>query len=342
MNNDLGFPVNPFELKLEITQACQLRCAFCYLGEPNLWRRDEHMPENEVLRWIDWAVENKIPAVRFTGGEATMHPNIKLFCNYAYLQKRWIILNTNGMADDRLYDDLIAHDLRVSVPLLDAARLDEITGGVNVLQKKLALIERTLAAGKRRVSMLTVITPELIGKLEEFAKLLHASPGLMWVPLRYEASPTVPRPLTRAQMQAIAEEMADLMDRYPEQVNGVCIATPFCAVTPTSLGARVFGGRIRDCGPTVALNVNFEGNLAACFGVCELFRDGTLDDVKNSPKLHAHCSLEALPHECQTCEYVQRCGGGCRKPAGLVSHRGKYVDYLAGLVNPEGTANVLT
>lgn len=85
MSKDLGFPVNPFELKLEITRACNLHCSFCYLGDAQLWRDDRHMSEEEVLRWIDWAVENNIPAVRFTGGEATPHPGIKLFCDYAWL-----------------------------------------------------------------------------------------------------------------------------------------------------------------------------------------------------------------------------------------------------------------
>jgi len=332
MNKDLGFPVNPIELKLEITRACNLRCSFCYLGDTELWRDDHHLSEDEVLRWIDWAVESDIPAVRFTGGEATMHPGIGLFCNYAYLQKRWIILNTNAMADASLYDELIVHDMRVSVPSLDSRRLDEMTGCSDVLEKKLSLIEQTLSAGKRRISMLTVMTPELIGKLEEFVKLLEASPGLLWLPLRYESSPSNPRPLTRSQMQALAEEMADLMDRYPDHAKGIYIAAPFCSVTPTSLGARVFHGRAINCGPYVALTVNFEGNLAACFGVCELFREGTMEDVKQSPKLHACCSLEALPLECRECEYVQRCAGGCRKPAGLVKHNGWYIDYLAGFV----------
>lgn len=332
MSKDLGIPVNPFELKMEITRACNLRCSFCYLGDTELWRDDHHLSEDEVLRWIDWAVENNIPAVRFTGGEATLHPGIKLFCNYAYLQKRWIILNTNAMADERLYEDLIVHDLRVSVPSLDSERLDEMTGCSGVLGKKLSLIARTLSAGKRRVWMLTAMTPELIGKLEEFVRLLQAWPGLMWLPLRYESSPSNPRPLTRFQMQALAEEMADLMDRYPDHARGIYAAAPFCSVTPTSLGARVFHGRGINCGPYVALNVNFEGNLAACFGGRELFREGTLEDVKQSPKLHACCSLEALPRECRECEFVQRCAGGCRKPAGLVEHNGRYVDYLAGFV----------
>lgn len=175
--------------------------------------------------------------------------------------------------DERFYDDLIVHDLRVSVPALDRERLDEMTGCSGVLGKKLSLIERTLTAGKRRVSMLIVMRPELIGKLEGFVRLLQASPGLMWVPLRYESSPSNPRPLTRSHMQAFAEEMAGLMDRYPDHAKGIYIAAPFCSVKPKSLGARVFHGRAINCGPYVALNVNFEGNLAACFGVCELFRE---------------------------------------------------------------------
>jgi hypothetical protein len=79
-----------------------------------------------------------------------------------------------------------------------------------VLEKKLALIERTLSEGRRRVPMLTVMTPELIGKLEEFVKLLQASPGLVWNPLRYEPSPSNPRPLTRSQMQALWTTMAGM------------------------------------------------------------------------------------------------------------------------------------
>jgi len=291
------------------------------------------MPEDEVLAWIDWAVDNNIPAIRFTGGEATLHPSLEVFCNYAYLQKRWIILNTNAMADHDIYDRLVFNDLRVSIPSLDPEEVDKMTGRSNVLEKKLALVDRTLKSGKKHINMLTVLTPDLIGKLENFVKLMQIMPGLRWIPLRYEASPTNPRPLTRSQMQTLAEEMAGLMDRYPGHATGICIAAPFCSVKPITLGARVFHGRIVNCGPYVALNVNFKGRLDACFNVCELQEKTSLEQVKNSPKLYASCSLAALPEECRDCEYVQRCGGGCRKPAGLVEHNGKLVDYLAGFVN---------
>lgn len=333
INHPFGFPITPFELKIEITRACNLRCTFCYLGHTQTWSRKEHMPEDEVFKWIDWAADNDIPAVRFTGGEPTLHPGIKMFCNYAHLRKRWIFLNTNGMARESLYDDCLVHDLRVSVPSLDPGRMADLTrGGAGVLDKKLAVIKRSLDAGNRRVSMLTALTPELIGRLEGFVQLQQELPGLNWLPLRLEASPERPRPLMRTQIQALAEEMADLMDRYPEHVGGIALAAPFCSVKPTSLGAKVFRGKIKNCGPHVALNVNFDSKLSACFGVCEFLEAGTLEDLKKSKQLHACCSLEALPEECRACEYVQRCAGGCRKPAGLVEHNGKRIDYLAGFV----------
>ncbi len=332
IDKDLGFPFNPKELKLEISRACQLRCEFCYLGKADSWQEDRFMPEENVLAWIDWAVDNNIPVVRFTGGEAILHPQIRLFCNYAYLQKRWIILNTNGMADQQEYDRLCFNNLRVSVPNLNPARLDEISGQSNVLTKKLALIEHTLMNRKKRVCMLTVLTPELIGRLEEFIKVLKEYPGLEWIPLRFESSPETLRPLTRDHMQALAEEMAELMGRFPTHAKGIYIAAPFCSVTPTSLGAKVFHGRVLNCGPYVALNVNFDSILDVCFGVCELPGKTDLQAVKKSAELAAACSLEALPEECQKCEYVQRCAGGCGKPAGLVNHNGKKIDYLAGFV----------
>ncbi|WP_027183153.1 radical SAM/SPASM domain-containing protein [Desulfovibrio inopinatus] len=326
------FVVEPIELKIEITRACNLRCSFCYLGSMDRWSAESHMPTSAVMDWIDWCVDNDVPAVRFTGGEATLHPDIELLCNYAQVRKRYVILNSNGMADPALYNRLLVNDLRVSIPTLDPQSMDEITGCSDVLAKKIAAIDQALARGLFQVVMFTVMTPEMLGKLHEFIPFLQARPQLKWGPLRFESSPDDPRPLTREIMQALAEEMSDLMDAYPETVKGIGIAAPFCSVTPTSLGAKVFFGRGRACGPFKALNVNFDGMLTACFGTCELFTQGSLDDVRNSPVLHAHCSYEVLPEECHECEYIEACAGGCRKPATLAGHNGRQVDYLAEFV----------
>ena len=324
-------PLNPLELKIEITDACNLNCTFCYLGG-EIRRGRSFMPDQKVLGWIDWAVDNGIPGVRFTGGEATLHPQIEMFCCYAHLCGRTVILNTNGTGDTGLYRRLfpVVDDLRISLPSLDAGHLDRMTGGLGLLHQKEGLIEQALEADVPRICLLTPLLPELHGTLEKFVRFAKKSPRLFWMPLRYESTPILPRPWTRPDAQAFAEEMADLMDKHPDRARGIFLATPFCAVRPTELGARVFHGRTRDCGPFVALNVSARGRMQACFDVCELKETGNLEEIRKSPEILSCASTEALPAECLLCAYLARCAGGCRKPYGLVQHGGRNIDYLAG------------
>ncbi len=323
----------PRELKIEITDACNLNCTFCYLGG-KIRSGVSFMPEQEVLCWIDWTVDNGIPGVRFTGGEATMHPQLEMFCYYAHLCGRTIILNTNGTGDTERYQRLfrVVDDLRVSLPTLDTRHMDKLTGGSDVLRRKQEVIELALEAGVPRICLLTPLTPELHGALEPFVQFAEKSPRLFWLPLRYESTPILPRPWTQADAQAFAEEMADLMDRYPDQAQGIFLAMPFCGVRPTELGARVFHGRTQDCGPFVALNVNARGRMQACFEVSEMEGVRSLAELQNCPEIRDCASVEALPAECRQCLYLTPCAGGCRKPYGLVQHSQQKIDYLAGFL----------
>ena len=122
------------------------------------------------------------------------------------------------------------------------------------------------------------------------------------------------------------------MDCHPEQVQGIFLAMPFCGISPTSLGARVFHGRTRDCGPFAALNVNACGRMQACFDVGEMNGVRSLAEIRNAPEIHPCASVEALPYECRCCAHLARCAGGCRKPYGLVRHGGQWIDYLAGFL----------
>lgn len=327
--------ITPHELKIEITRACNLQCTFCYLGREQSWLANRHMPMDDVMRWIDWCVDNGVPAVRFTGGEATMHPDIEVLCNYAHMRGRGVILNTNGMASPDLYDRLLFGDVRVSVPTLDARDMDEMTGRQGVLKKKVALLDRMAGRKRVRTHMLTAISPMLIGKLEQFALFLQERPWVRWIPLRLESSPDDPRPLSRGQLQAIAEEIDCLMQRYPGQVPGLALAVPFCAVEPASLGARVFIGKRACCGPYVALNVDFEGRMATCFDRVLVSASESLNAVRGCPEVRPYITHESLPPECRGCEHLHRCQGGCTRPEALVGHDGGLVDYLAGFVVEE-------
>jgi MoaA/NifB/PqqE/SkfB family radical SAM enzyme len=263
------FSCQPREIKIEVTSACNLACSFCYKGE-YAEASARQAPEERVLGWIDWAVENGLRGVRFTGGEPTMHPSIKLFCNYAHLRGRSITVNTNGVAPASLYADLlrVVDVFCLSLPTLDAAEMDEICGRPGVLAKKLAFLSQAVAQC-RPVSLLTALRPESKGRLEEFLLLARQHKGVWWKALRLKATPEDPRPWTRQDVQDFALEVAALMDRYPEDVQGINLAAPFCAVEPVELGARVFGGRVADCGPYHSLVADLDGRLRACYGARE-------------------------------------------------------------------------
>lgn len=321
----------PRELKIEVTGACNLACAFCYQDQrpSNLAR---HAPEDQVLGWIDWAVDNGLPVVRFTGGEPTLHPGLPWLCNYAHLQGRRLIVNTNGLAPAALYASLlrVVDFFCLSLPLLDADRLDQVSGGRGVLAQKLAFLRQALAAGAP-VALLTPLLPENKGRLEAFARLAQAHPGAVWTPLRLKPTPRDPRPWTRQDAQDFAQEVAGLMERYPRQVTGIRWSLPFCAVEPLELGARVFQGRAEQCGPQRSLAVDLEGRLRACYGAREALAPAPLTEVLAVLGQRETATPPGLPPGCLACDHLARCAGGCRNPWGLVEHQGHWVDYLADL-----------
>lgn len=323
-------PPAGYELKMEITEACDAACNFCYQGRarPPLPRL---LPRDDVFRWIDWAEDNGIPAVRFTGGEPTLHPDLVALCGYARLRGRKVILNTNGFADPALYRRLLpfVDNVRVSLPLLDSARLDERTGVDGSLEKKMRTVALVLSAG-RTVGLLTVLLPEVVGRLGEFVEIVRSHPGTAWIPLRFEPTPDLPRPWSSAQAQAIAGEVGSLMDRHPALVSGIRNATPFCAVEPLALGARVFNGRMTDCGPAGSLTVAAGGDLKSCYAGVDLGPAAPLGELRRGDAWRSCAGTRGLPEECRRCGHVARCGGGCRSPWATVPWRGKRIDYLAG------------
>lgn len=336
MTNANPFACQPAEIKIELTGACNLACTFCYQGEAGP-EAPRHAPEDQVLGWIDWAVDNGVRGVRFTGGEPTVHPAIKFFCNYAHLRGRFVTLNTNGVSPDGLYADLlrVVDFVCLSLPTLDHGRMDEITGRSGVLAKKLAFLDQALAEC-RPVALLTALLPENKGRLEGFVRLTQAHPGAIWSALRLKANPAAPRIWTRRDVQDFAVEVAGLMDRYPETARGIELAAPFCAVEPAELGARVFRGRLGQCGPYKSLAVGLDGGLRACYGAREILAPAPLPlaDILAGEALRACAGPEALPADCRACPHLTRCGGGCRNWPGLVEHQGRQVDYLAGCLPP--------
>mgnify|MGYP000947723510 CR=1 FL=1 len=323
-----------FELKLELLDACNARCSFCHQGGRR-GRTGALMTPETALRWLRWAVDNRIPCVRFSGGEPTLHPHLLDLAEAACAAGLDVIVNTNGLVTTGMLEAM-AHTvqtLKISMPAAGVARCDELVGVDGSLARKVETARTALELGYD-VELLTALVPENIDHLEGFIELCADLPGSCWVPLRLEPSPDVRRPISRSELQCLAEQVDKLRERHPSLVPGIRLAAPFCAVDPIQLGARVFSGRAEDCGPFRSLTVDPHGQLVSCYS-CRVPIEQTADfeAVLRDPEVMRLLSTAKLPARCRSCIYVARCMGGCACDFALVAHEGGLVDYLA--VNDE-------
>jgi len=319
------------ELKLEITDSCNARCSFCHQDFGNLGK-SSMMTVASGKKWIDWAANQGISQLRLTGGEPTLHPHLEELCAAAAARELEITVNTNGLSDFSCLERLSCYvrTLKVSLPSSQPKNCDRLTGVHRSFARKLATIALGCEAGFN-VEILTVISVEILHEIEDFLALIDDLPGVNWVTLRMESSPQAPRPMSRSDVQTIAETFQRVMERYPGRLDGVRLAFPFCAVEPIELGLQVFQGRAEGCGPFRSLSVTPEGRLISCYSCREeIVSHGSLEEVLQDPVVLAGVATGLLPSRCRECPHVMRCMGGCSNPYARRVFADGCADYLAG------------
>jgi GTP 3',8-cyclase len=110
------------DLRVSLTDRCNLRCAYCMPAEGLDWLpRPELLTDDEVVRLVRIGVQSLgITEIRFTGGEPLLRRNlVDIVARTAALRPRpEISLTTNGIGLDRLAGPLHAAGLdRVNVSL---------------------------------------------------------------------------------------------------------------------------------------------------------------------------------------------------------------------------------
>lgn len=78
--------------QIVLTHACNRRCKFCIdyrLGD------DAWLSHEALVRALDWAKANGVREVLFIGGEPTLHPQFRLFCEEAKARDFELIVTTN-------------------------------------------------------------------------------------------------------------------------------------------------------------------------------------------------------------------------------------------------------
>jgi molybdenum cofactor biosynthesis enzyme MoaA len=163
-----------------ITEYCNFRCPYCRGLADDIYgfRKVKQLTLDEIKRNIDmWCEGEPLENIRFSGGEPTLHPNIREAVAYAKSKgiKR-IAISTNGSNKLSLYQELIdlgCNDFSISLDACCADDGDKMAGGVkgswDVVVKNIKDISKLTY-----VTVGVVLTPENIDKTIDTIRFAHA------------------------------------------------------------------------------------------------------------------------------------------------------------------------
>jgi len=157
----------PYRMDLALTYRCQNDCAHCYVGRP------KGFPEMSTEQWkrvIDRCWELGIPHVTFTGGEATLRPDLVELIQYAEEVGLVTGLQTNGRRlRDRAYVDQLLRagldHIQITLESHDAAIHDRMVGVQGAWQETVEGIQAVVTADVYAMTN-TTMTTENVGGIE--------------------------------------------------------------------------------------------------------------------------------------------------------------------------------
>ncbi len=259
------------DLRVSVTDRCNLRCTYCMPADFAAWLPGDHLLSvDELVEVVDVAVERGITSVRLTGGEPTLRPDIATIVERIATLSRSprISLTTNGLRLVDLAEPLAAAGLErvnISLDTMDAERFARLTFRDRHADV-LAGIEAAIAAGLRPVKVNAVLMRGVND--DEAVPLLRHAIAHGWQLRFIEQMPLDPSGVwSRAQM-VTAEEILTLLssafDLVPADGRGSAPAEEFVVDGgPATVG--IVGSVTRPfCAACDRLRLTADGQLLNC------------------------------------------------------------------------------
>jgi GTP 3',8-cyclase len=149
-------------LRISITQRCNLHCAYCHReGEVQRANAEaEKMTLPEIVRIAKTAVDLGIARIKLTGGEPLMRADVVELVKEisAIAGLRDLSMTTNGLLLDELAEPLVKAGLKrvnISLPSLNPQTYAKLTGGK--LENSLAGVKAAVEAGFSPIKLNMVV-----------------------------------------------------------------------------------------------------------------------------------------------------------------------------------------
>jgi radical SAM protein with 4Fe4S-binding SPASM domain len=313
-------PAAPYKADLALTYGCNNACAHCY-NEPDRFDMAS-LSATGWFRALDTLAHVGVPHIIFTGGEATLHPDLPRLIAYANQKGQIVGLNTNGrrLAHRPFAQQLAEAGLNHVQITLGSSRPDvhNAVMHVDAFEQTVRGIDNALACGLHTITNTTLMrsTADHVGEIIDFLYargirtfamngMIHAGGGFA----DPEAIP--PDELAPILMQ-VRDHAARLGMRFLWYT-----PTEYCRLSPVELE---LGAKRCNAGE-YSLCIEPNGDVLPCqsyyVAAGNLLRD-PWEQIWHSDLFHSFRDRTAnpqhanLPAACHDCPDLALCGGGCR------------------------------
>ncbi len=303
----------PYRMDLALTYRCNNACPHCYVARPPGY------PEMDTPSWkrvLDRVWDVGIPHVCFTGGEATLHPDLVELVGYAEGQGLVTGLLTNGrrLSGADYTDALVAAGLdhvQITLESHDEGVHDSMVAAPGAWRETVAGARNAVAAGLYTTTN-TTLTRENVGGIEETVAFIAdlGVPTFACNSLIYSGrGATVGTGFREEELVSILERVREAADRHGLRLIWYT-PTQYCALSPLQLELGV-----KAC--TAALYnmcVEPDGAVIPCQSYYEplgyILRD-PWDTIWNHDLSVSLRERRYVPAKCRECPELPLCGGGC-------------------------------
>lgn len=306
----------PLKVYYDITTKCNLDCIFCFKG-----RCDSNVMWDKVQNVIKKVADANIPDIAFIGGEPMCCPFLFDALQYA----KDLGLNPGIITNGTLFTDenavllkkLVNNSISVSIHApnnelhAEISRAEgvysRIIEGLKILNKHGIVPELSFTPVKANLQYLYDTISNVLRNGIQISdvlvnRLIPAGNALeCWCNKQVNLDGQI----------VLLEQMEQLSIEFPELTISTGDAIPFCLVEEKY---RKF---ITRCDYAITLGWINEQNL---FGKCMVRGSSGTDNIdnssirelwKNSEAFLEHRQMKNLNDDCQKCEWLFQCGGGC-------------------------------
>ncbi len=310
----------PTLAEIALTYGCQNRCAFCYASSPH--REGEHrlMTTGEVNVVMDKIYhQGKVPSLSFTGGEATLRPDLPELITYGRDLGFRVNLITNGLraAEPGYARGLVDAGLasaQVSLEAADARTHDAVVGKPGAHARTVAGVRSFQQLGIH-VHVNTTLCAQNLDAAPDLIRFAARDLGLrtmsMNMVIRTGEALRGQRAMEVSYTE-IARRLPHLMEAAERaQIRLVWYSPlPYCIFNPVLHG---LGAKSCACVNGI-LSVDPSGQVLPCSsfaeGIGSLLR-GSYEGIMRGKAAQYWRKKTYIPPVCERCDDVDLCGGGC-------------------------------